>query len=535
MPPTNRDICAYYFTRDAENRDVYWCKCGKRYRQTHGSGYHNLMRHLQADTKNHAKYADEVQLRINPPPSPEPPAKVQKENPEPKPVHNPEPKPVRNPEPIAVLDTSAGLYEWIDWIVAAFLPLSICEEIKHTDLPKISRRTLKRSMEKVQAEVEEVLQQELPPKFGLVLDCWTSADVQYIAIFAVFPETSDHSSKQVLLTFSPFAEERDTIYLFRLITDVLELYERSWTSVLFLVSNDNELILHVQENTEVPGVGCANQRFELAVKTFLEPYGSLISSVHFLMTKFLTVKGRKVLKKETTLMPRLYLGSHWSIAYKMLRRYSQLLPSIRNIKRSSLRYCDAFDVLLTPEQDAQVDDLLIALANLHSVRSSLQQDTLTLSDVRAIFDHTMETYPSTTRYITQDNVVTSTEVERGLIKLQTGDALSQSERKACANFMTSREEDDNPIEEVDDKPLSFVDEAKRKRRKLEAKQPAFMDTDFVPPMSNLCERLLSKSKQHLDLLSQSMKPSDLGVLLFLRANREFWSKEMVHKIAKSVN
>lgn len=525
MPPSNRDICAYYFKRDAENRDVYWCKCGKRYRQTHGSGYHNLMRHLQADTKNHPKYADEVQ--IDPPPSekvPEPPVKGQKENLEPKPTHNPELK--------AALDDSTGIYEWMDWIVTAFLPLSICEENKYSNLPTISRRTLKRSMEKLQDEVEEVLQQMLPPKFGLVLDCWTSADVQYIAIFAVFPETSDHSSKQVLLTFSPFAREEETTYLFKLLTDVLEFYERSWTSVLFLVSNDNELIQHVQENKQVPGVGCATQRFELAVKTFLEPYGSLISSVHVLMTKFQTVKGRKILKKETTLMPRLYLGSHWRIAYKMLRRYSQLLPSIRKIKRFSLRHCDAFDVLLTPEEDAQVDELLIALANMHSVSLSLQQDTLTLSDVRAIFDHTVATYPSTTSHLVQD---TTSWVESGLIKLQTGDALSQSERQACANFMLSQEEDDSSAEEVDDKPLSFVDEARRKRRKKEAKQPAFMDTDFVPPMSNLCERLLFQSKQHLGLVSQSMKPSDLGMLLFLRANREFWSKEMVHKITKSVN
>jgi len=68
---------------------------------------------------------------------------------------------------------------------------------------------------------------------------------------------------------------------------------------------------------------------------------------------------------------------------------------------------------------------------------------------------------------------------------------------------------------------SFAQQA-FKRRRLARPTDLFIDTEFVPPTSNICERLFSQSKLIFTDQWRALKPATLEMLVFLRANRNLW-------------
>ena len=56
------------------------------------------------------------------------------------------------------------------------------------------------------------------------------------------------------------------------------------------------------------------------------------------------------------------------------------------------------------------------------------------------------------------------------------------------------------------------------------------DLSFIPPTSNIVERLFSKSKLILGDLRRSMLPQHLEYVLLLSVNRELWDATTVGEI-----
>ena len=72
----------------------------------------------------------------------------------------------------------------------------------------------------------------------------------------------------------------------------------------------------------------------------------------------------------------------------------------------------------------------------------------------------------------------------------------------------------------------ILDEAhKEKRRKVDSSK--CRSTIHVLPQSNLCERLFSLAKLILTDLRQSMNPSTLNDILFLKSNRHLWNANLL--------
>ena len=86
-------------------------------------------------------------------------------------------------------DKAKTIYEWVEWIVEENLPLNFCEKKltrNKTSLGKITTKTLKKYMRLLELKLRDMIKDILPPKFGLVMDGWTSDSHHYSAIFATF-------------------------------------------------------------------------------------------------------------------------------------------------------------------------------------------------------------------------------------------------------------------------------------------------------------------------------------------------------------
>jgi hypothetical protein len=115
-------------------------------------------------------------------------------------------------------------------------------------------------------------------------------------------------------------------------------------------------------------------------------------------------------------------------------------------------------------------------------------------------------------------IINNSPFERALAKLQSGRKLTPVESAASARLLAPTVEMTTPSE-VDGE--SFAQQA-FKRRRLARPKDLFIDTEFVPPTSNICERLFSQSKLIFTDQWRALKPATLEMLVFLRANRNLW-------------
>ena len=93
-------------------------------------------------------------------------------------------------------------------------------------------------IEKLTVLVEETVAQELPEKFGLIIDVWTDSgtSTHYFAIFACYPDKDPSKRKCPLLAFSPLLTEEDFTAEAHLdfIVATLNIFNRSLDSLSFV-------------------------------------------------------------------------------------------------------------------------------------------------------------------------------------------------------------------------------------------------------------------------------------------------------------
>ena len=81
------------------------------------------------------------------------------------------------------------------------------------------------------------------------------------------------------------------------------------------------------------------------------------------------------------------------------------------------------------------------------------------------------------------------------------------------------------------KNLSFVQRAlKRQKVDQEDSVQKYMDTWFIMPTSDVCERLFSTVGQVLSDRLNRTTPANLQAQVFLYANRDLWGPEDINKL-----
>ena len=495
-----RRVSELFFTRDGDNTNIFTCRCGTK-RKKAGSSYQNLVSHVQSA---HPDYLDVLS-------SDETVAQAQIDK-------------------YFQTSKAGNLFGWIDFIVNALLPFSFVEKPiirDHVKYKPTSLSTFMRYLSLLTEVVEQKIARLLPEKIALVFDGWTSGTSHYLAVFASFPAPNKRGYEMRLLTMSPMGDESrlDAEEHYQFISFTLSLYNKSWKNVCCLIGDNVSTNKCLSTKAKVPFIGCASHRFNLAVRALLQDDEPLVSKIQNIMVKLRTLLLSAKLRKLTPIAPRIRNITRWSSTYEMIVRYVRLkdfLPALDS---------DEIDALsLTPFENRRVDTLLQQLELLESVTKVLQDDTTTMSDVRAVFDAVMDKFPETSCRLTSSaEIVHSPLFEGAIVKLQRGTfgALSREEQSIASFLATHGNRDCGDV----DGELSFAHRAlKRQKCRDMDSTKQFTDTRFLIPTSNVCERLFSKVGHALSDRRKGVAPVHLESQMFLHFNRDLWGSADVNKL-----
>ncbi|RAW25535.1 hypothetical protein PC110_g18049, partial [Phytophthora cactorum] len=247
------------------------------------------------------------------------------------------------------------------------------------------------------------------------------------------------------------------------------------------------------------------------VQLFLEEHSVLIDRANKLIRKLAAVKGRGCLVKVTGAHPKFKNETRWSSTMTMLKMCHKLIPCLRQMDTKDAAKCGTYKLMLTASEAMGVSELLKDLVKLDSVTVALQSESLTMSAVRDLFDHSISKYPVMKKYLSSNASIVSNPVfERALVKLQSGRKLTPTEKAASTKLLASAIEETTGKDESGDEEESQISFAQQalKRRRLTGTSEVYIDTAFIPPTSKL---IFTDHRR-------AMKPATLERLVFLRAN-----------------
>jgi len=275
---TNKEQVEFFFTKNDENPGHYLCLCGKERKQRVGTGYQNLIEHI---TRSHPDWKELM-------------SETEKGS---------------KSKLTSFIDTkSSNIYSWIDWIVAEDLPFNFCENQssrKYAKLKPISVESVMKYMDLLVIKVGGRIKNGLPQKFAVVFDGWSEDSTHFIGIFAVFisdeAEAAERKIKRHLLAFTPLLDETDLSANSQsaLIVDTLEIYGRNMSNVVCIIGDNCSTNKSVANKLDVPLVGCASHRFNLAVNYYLQDFESELEKVSQISRKLRTIKNSAQLRKKT--------------------------------------------------------------------------------------------------------------------------------------------------------------------------------------------------------------------------------------------
>jgi hypothetical protein len=199
--------------------------------------------------------------------------------------------------------------------------------------------------------------------------------------------------RERLLSLSPLMDgSQDAEVHIAMFKRVLALYNKNVEMVAFLVADNCATNQKIATLMGLPLVGCASHRYNLAVNRYLVPYESELAAVNSLMVKLRQVNNVAELAKFTDLKPVKRNVTRWSSTFEMVRRYKKIRDSIRQV--------DAVEEFIpTGMTHKKLIDLLEELKKLDSVCKRLQDESISVADVRVLFDQVADDYPDMANHL----------------------------------------------------------------------------------------------------------------------------------------
>ncbi|ETM56833.1 hypothetical protein L914_00259 [Phytophthora nicotianae] len=327
-------------------------------------------------------------------------------------------------------------------------------------LKAVCSKTLKRYMSLLMTAVEAQISAEMPGLYGYKSTLYLE---NCVALYGVYWQKGQ--LKLVLLAIAPMEEE---------------------PSLSFLIGDNCATNQAIAILLNVPLIGCASHRFNLAVNSYLSYYKTEVEVVSALMAALRTINNRAALLEYTSLFPRRPNATGWSSTFEMVARY---------------RVDAVFDLTPKATTHRQIEALLEDLRVFQSVTLKLQLEALTLADVRVLFDSVAERFPSTKAKLSATApIVHSPAFEVATVKVINGEVgrLTSSECKAIKHFelvaapassgSKRKQRDDEEAEE------DFATSGLHARNASGSPQTAALYTELLkklPTTSNRCKRLFS--------------------------------------------
>ncbi|KAE9222005.1 hypothetical protein PF002_g15411 [Phytophthora fragariae] len=187
------------------------------------------------------------------------------------------------------------------------------------------------------------------------------------------------------------------------------------THLCFYVCDHASVNVAIAKKTCIPMIGCASHRMNLAMQALMEAYEDLLEKVKRLMAKLNTIKNRHHLREADALMPVFRNLTRWSSTFAMIDRYFAIYAKLDRVDD------ELADFIPTPRENVRLKELYEDLKNLESVSKKLQTSSVSLLDVRMLFDHVMKHYPITKAQLAATStLVKFPDFENGIVKLLAG-------------------------------------------------------------------------------------------------------------------
>jgi hypothetical protein len=156
----------------------------------------------------------------------------------------------KNNPSLFVNKKGANIFKWLEWIVVTNLPFQFVEHPltkKNCNLESITDETIKKYLLLVTENVEKRIADDLPEKFGIIIDGWKDGTTHYIAIFASYSDGEGEGQYPLLAIAPPYDEQSFTAETHKaFIVDVLELYGKGLKNLIYLVGDMRQWTLAFQ-------------------------------------------------------------------------------------------------------------------------------------------------------------------------------------------------------------------------------------------------------------------------------------------------
>jgi hypothetical protein len=273
----------------------------------------------------------------------------------------------------------------------------------------------------------------------------------------------------------------------------------------------------------IPMIGCASHRFNLACKKYLESREGVLQKIQALMTTLRQIKQAGKLRNKTDLEPVSRNTTRWSSTYEMVKRFFRLLEFI-----------DATDEDLaanmpTPLEMIDLKEIMKDLEQFQTTTLLLQDSQRNLAEFRNIFEEMLKYYPSMEYHLSKDGkIVHSPEFENAIVKVIEDElnTLNTSEKESLEPLRKSNNAavEHSPIIHGTQIAIQAL-----KKKKINV-QNEYIDMSFIPPTSNIVERLFSAARLVLTDYRKSMSPYTFECVMFLKINRKLWDSSLVRSV-----
>lgn len=148
------------------------------------------------------------------------------------------------------------------------------------------------------------------------------------------------------------------------------------------------------------------------------------------------------------------------------------------------------DLDLSISETRRFDQLIEKLKIIESVKNELQEDSTTVSDVRALFDGIIDIFSSSKEKLSASySIFRGPDFESTIIKVQARNQIALSRHERIANLSTIMarvEEDRSEVE----RGLSFAQQMlKRTQVYISGRSSTYIPLEFILPITNVVERL----------------------------------------------
>jgi hypothetical protein len=183
---------------------------------------------------------------------------------------------------LRISDAEKEMAEWISYIVVKNQPISLVDcpaTRKLARLKPVGSKSVRKHVLSLMTVVKECIKQRLPSSFALIFDGWTDGTDHYIGIWASYNVTDGtHDGKehpvQTLLSIRPLLadgiEGMTAHDHLRHITRILDGYGKTSAHVICLVGDNCSVNQSIARTMEVPLIGCASHKFNLAVRRWIK-------------------------------------------------------------------------------------------------------------------------------------------------------------------------------------------------------------------------------------------------------------------------